>query len=87
MSTIFAPTGLRQTAAPAHRFSRLFRRWLDALAERRQRQALRAALFSLSERDLQDFGMTREEIDYVALNGGRDPRCARVDGRPQQRYR
>jgi len=41
------------------------RRW-RAFQERRQRQRLRAALHYLSDRELMDMGITRDEIDYFA---------------------
>lgn len=42
------------------------RRHWRAFQERRQRQRLRAALHHLSDRELMDMGITRDEIGYVA---------------------
>jgi uncharacterized protein YjiS (DUF1127 family) len=50
------------------------RRWWDGLLERYERRTLRARLCDLSERELQDIGTTRGEIDYVAANRASDPR-------------
>ncbi|HET7383022.1 MAG TPA: DUF1127 domain-containing protein, partial [Pseudolabrys sp.] len=46
----------------------LFKRYWDAFQERRKRQRLRATLCDLSDRELQDIGIARGEIDYVASN-------------------
>lgn len=43
----------------------LLRRSWHAFQERRQRQSLRAALSPLSDRELMDIGLTRDEIDYI----------------------
>jgi hypothetical protein len=37
-------------------------------------QKLRAALFGLSDRELMDIGIARDEIDYVASHRSIDPR-------------
>ena len=76
MSTTYGATGLGQTAAPARRVSSFFKRYWDAVQERRSRQRLRATLNDLSDRDLMDIGTTRGEIDYVASNRSIDPRFA-----------
>ena len=39
--------------------------WL-AFQERHQRQSLRASLHDLSDRELRDIGVTRDEIDFIA---------------------
>ena len=41
-------------------------KYLDALQMRGERQKLRAALFGLSDRELMDIGIARDEIDYIA---------------------
>jgi uncharacterized protein YjiS (DUF1127 family) len=51
----------------------LWRYW-SALQERRQRQRLRAALRYLSDRELMDIGIARDEIDYIASQRGIDLR-------------
>ena len=72
MSATYDATGLRQSAAPARRVSGAFKRYWDAFRERRTRQRLRAALRSLSDRELMDIG--RGEIDYIVSNRSVDPR-------------
>ena len=74
MSTIHAATGLRQTAASTWRICSLLKGFRDALRERREREEARAALCALSDRALQDIGISRGDIDYVASNRSVDPR-------------
>ena len=50
----------------------LLKRYWRAFQERRQRQALRASLCKLSDRQLMDIGVTRAEIDYIAARGAID---------------
>jgi uncharacterized protein YjiS (DUF1127 family) len=45
-----------------------------ALQERRKRAKVRAALYGLNGRDLQDIGISHGEIEYVASNPDIDPR-------------
>jgi uncharacterized protein YjiS (DUF1127 family) len=47
---------------------------LDAFQVRGERQKLRAALFGLSDRELMDIGIARDEIDYIASHRSMDPR-------------
>jgi len=54
------------TAAPTRSVLSLLKRYWRAFQERRQRQSLRATLHDLSDRELMDIGVTREEIDYIA---------------------
>lgn len=77
MTTIHVVTDLGQTAAPMRRAFRLFKRYWSMLREWRERDALRGALYNLSERDLQDIATTRGEIEYVARSRFVDPRGAR----------
>src|SRR6185295_2188909 len=42
----------------------LLKRYWRAFQERRQYQSLRAGLAYLSDRELMDIGLTRDEIDY-----------------------
>jgi uncharacterized protein YjiS (DUF1127 family) len=44
--------------------------------EWRERRKLRANLYDLSDRELQDIGIARGEVDYVASNRSVDPRGA-----------
>ena len=46
----------------------LLKRYWSAFQERRQRQRLRTALHYLSDRELMDIGVTRDEIDYIAAH-------------------
>ena len=77
MSTTYGATGLGQTAVSTRRVSAFFRRYWDAYQERRERERLRSVLSSLNDWELQDIGMTRGEIDYVASNRSIDPRGVR----------
>jgi uncharacterized protein YjiS (DUF1127 family) len=77
MSTTYGATGLGQTAASTRRVSSPFRRYWGAFQERRKRQRLRATLCDLNNRELQDIGIARGEIDYVASNRSIDPRGIR----------
>ena len=49
--------------------SAFFKRCWHAYQEWRRRQKLRATLYGLQDRDLKDIGVTRSEIEYIALNG------------------
>lgn len=49
-------------------------KYWDALQMRGERQKLRAALFGLSDRELTDIGIARDEIDYIASHWSVDPR-------------
>jgi uncharacterized protein YjiS (DUF1127 family) len=76
--------GLRQTAASTRRIPSLFKRYMSAYHERRQRLRLQAALCGLNDRELMDIGTTRGEIDYVSSNRDIDPRgirCAEMNVR------
>ena len=48
----------------------------NALQERRRRAKVRAALYGLNGRDLQDIGIAHGDIEYVAANPDIDPRGA-----------
>ena len=54
------------TAASTRSLSSLLKRYWCAFQERRQRQWLRDSLQELSDRELRDIGVTREEIGYIA---------------------
>ena len=49
-------------------------KYWDAFQVRGERQKLRAALFGLSDRELMDIGIARDEIDYIASHRSIDPR-------------
>jgi uncharacterized protein YjiS (DUF1127 family) len=77
MSTTYGETGLGQTAASTRRVFSFFKRYWGAFQEWRKRERLRADLYDLSGRELQDIGITRGEIDYVASNLSIVPRGVR----------
>ena len=64
------------TAASTRNVLSLLKRYWRAFQERRQRQSLRASLAYLSDRELKDIGLTRDDIDYItpqrAINRLRD---------------
>ena len=74
MSTTYGATGLGQTVVSTRRVSRFFKTYWGAFQEQRKRQRLLATLCDLSDRELIDIGITRSEIDYLALHRGCDPR-------------
>jgi uncharacterized protein YjiS (DUF1127 family) len=74
MSTTYGPTGLAQTNASTPQHPGAFKNFWVALQEWRKWERLRADLCNLSDRELMDIGITRGEIDYVALNRDTDPR-------------
>jgi uncharacterized protein YjiS (DUF1127 family) len=78
MSTIYDAPGLRQTAVSIRRISCLLKGYWDAFQEQRERERLRAALYALNDRELQDIGIAYDQIDYVASNRGIDPRGANL---------
>jgi len=71
MSTI---TVLGQPAVSTRQVPGFIRGCWNALQERRKRAKIRAALYGLSGRDLQDIGIAHGEIEYVASNPDIDPR-------------
>ena len=77
MSTTFGATGLGQTAVSTRRVSGFFKRFWGAFQERHKRQRLRATLYDLSDRELKDIGIARDQIEYVAQNCFIDPRGIR----------
>jgi uncharacterized protein YjiS (DUF1127 family) len=74
MSTTYGATGLGRTAVSTRRVPSFFKRYWEAFQERRKRQRLLASLYDLSDRELQDIGISRGEVDYVASNRDIDPR-------------
>jgi len=59
-------------AALTRRVVSLLRRYWLWFQERRRRQSLRASLHHLSDRELMDIGVMREEIDYITAHGALD---------------
>jgi uncharacterized protein YjiS (DUF1127 family) len=72
--------GLGQTAVSTRRVSSFYKRYWGAFQERREHERLRAALYGLSDWELKDIGIARDQIDYVASNRGIDPRGIRSAG-------
>jgi len=56
------------TAASTRSLLGLLERHWRAFQEWRQRESLRATLYDLSDRELMDIGVTRGEIDCIALH-------------------
>jgi uncharacterized protein YjiS (DUF1127 family) len=56
------------TAASAWSLLSLLKRYWRAFQQQRQRERLRASLHHLSDRELMDIGVTRGEIDYIAVH-------------------
>jgi len=77
MSTIYVTTGFGPTATPTRRILRLFKAYWSMLREWQRRNALRGAMYDLSDRELQDIGTTRGEIEYVTRSRFVDPRGVR----------
>ena len=69
MAMLDTPAGFRQTAEFASDISNLVKRCWSAFQERRKRARLRAALYGMADRDLKDIGVTRSEIEHLALHG------------------
>jgi uncharacterized protein YjiS (DUF1127 family) len=77
MSTIQGTTELGPAAAKRQVYSPLETYW-SAFQEWRKRERLQATLDNLSDRELNDIGIARGEIDYVVRSAlSTDPRVAR----------
>ena len=77
MSTAHSAAEFGQTTASTRRAYSFFGSHWDAFQEWRKRQRLRADLSCLNDFELQDIGISRGEIDYVASNRSFDPRDIR----------
>ena len=77
MNTAHGAIRLGQKTGSTRPLFRFFERYWDAFQERRKRERLRATLCDLNDRMLQDIGIARGEIDYVASNRSIDPRGIR----------
>jgi uncharacterized protein YjiS (DUF1127 family) len=75
MSTAHSAIGLGRMTGSTRCVAGFFKRYWDAFQERRRRERLRADLSELNDRELQDIGITRGEIDYIASNRSIDPRA------------
>ena len=80
MTSTYSTTDLAPPTASTRRVSGAFKNFWDAFQEWRKRQRLRADLSCLNDFELQDIGITRGEIDYVASNRLVDPRGIRSAG-------
>ena len=74
MDTPYNVCGSRQTFVPVRLGLSLFGKCRTALVEWRERQRMRAMLLDLSDRELKDVGISRGEIEYLALNRDIDSR-------------
>jgi uncharacterized protein YjiS (DUF1127 family) len=72
MSTIQETTELRPATAKRQVYSPLEAYW-NAFQEWRKREKLRTELCRLTDSELEDIGITRGEIDYVASNRSISP--------------
>ena len=80
MNTAHSAIGLGRMTGSTRRVSSFFKRYWDAFQEWRKRERLRAKLSDLNDWELQDIGITRGEIDYIASNRSIDPRANRSAG-------
>ena len=76
MNAPYNVVALKHTVAPARPHLTVFSRCWAALLDWQERALLRERLCDLSDRELQDIGITGGEIDYVAANRSVDPRSA-----------
>jgi uncharacterized protein YjiS (DUF1127 family) len=74
MSTTYIRTDFAQAAGLTRRTFNLFRRCWVEFREWRKCERLRTDLCGLDDRELQDIGITRGEIDYVTSNRAIDLR-------------
>jgi uncharacterized protein YjiS (DUF1127 family) len=72
--TTHGTTWLHRTSVSTRHVSSLAWKYWDAFQVRGERQKLRTALFDLSDRELMDIGIARDEIDYIASQRSIDPR-------------
>ena len=76
MSTIQDLTELQKTTALARSAYGFLKQCWDTFQEGRTRLRLRSALNDLTDFELRDIGIARDEIDYVVMNRPVDPRGA-----------
>jgi uncharacterized protein YjiS (DUF1127 family) len=72
MTIAHSADGFGQTIKSGKRAS-FFKGCWRAFQEWRERERLRAELFSLNDRELRDIGITHGEIDYFVSNRTVDP--------------
>lgn len=82
MTTTFSTTAFSATTRTKRHLSSLFGRYRDGVQEWRRRGRLRADLCALDDRELQDIGIARGEVDHVVSSRSADPR-----GVPAERCR
>lgn len=73
MSTTYGAAAREPTPALARRICSFLTRGWSAFRQQRIKVRVRATLSDLSDRELMDIGITRGEVDYVALNGAIEP--------------
>ena len=78
MSTIQEATELGPTTAKRQVYSPLEAYW-NAFQEWRKREMRQTQSCRLTDRELMDVGMTRNEFDYVTSNRSIDPRSVHSD--------
>ena len=74
MSTMFIGTVFAQTTGSTRRRLSFFTRCCIEFREWRKCERLRTDLCGMDDRELQDFGITRGEIDYITSSPAIDPR-------------
>ncbi len=77
MNTAHGVIGLERKTSSKGRILGFLRAYWAAFQERRKRQRLCADLSCLNDFELNDIGIARGEIDYVASNRSFDPRGIR----------
>ena len=70
MSTAIELNLVRQGTTTTKRIVRFLGRVWRAYLERRMRRGLRTNLCNLSDRELMDLGVTRNEIEYIVSHWG-----------------
>lgn len=80
MSVTYGAKRMRRATGSTRQVAILIKRLWSTFQERRGRQMARAALHDLSDRELEDIGTTRGEIDYVASQRTMTRRDRSTDG-------
>jgi uncharacterized protein YjiS (DUF1127 family) len=76
MAIPYTALGSKQTTTPVRLGASLFNNCCAAIIAWYEREAIRASLSDMTDRELHDIGIGRGEIDYVASNRSVDPRGA-----------
>jgi uncharacterized protein YjiS (DUF1127 family) len=77
MTRTFSTTAFFRTTGTKRYVLSLFGRCRDRFGQWRKREKLRADLCAMNDRELQDIGIARGEIDYVVSHRTADPRRKR----------